>query len=77
SPQEKRGNDLDSGLLVQQASGPAARAGVAPGDVVLAINGEPVNTVAQLKERLAHAGKQIALLIQRGEARIFVPVDLG
>ncbi|RTK97859.1 MAG: PDZ domain-containing protein, partial [Lysobacterales bacterium] len=59
------------------ASGPAARAGVAPGDVVLAINGEPVNTVAQLKERLAHAGKQIALLIQRGEARIFVPVDLG
>ena len=77
SPQEKRGNDLDSGLLVQQASGPAARAGVAPGDVVLAINGEPVNTVAQLKERLAHAGKQIALLIQRGEARLFVPVDLG
>ncbi|CAG4906996.1 DegQ family serine endoprotease [Paraburkholderia gardini] len=77
TPQEKSGASLTHGLLVQQADGPAASAGVQPGDVILAVNGNPVTTVDQLKQMVKKAGNSIALLIQRDDAQIFVPVDLG
>jgi serine protease Do len=77
TPQEKSGTSLTHGLLVQQADGPAASAGVQPGDVILAVNGNPVTSVDQLKQMVAKAGDSIALLIQRDDAQIFVPVDLG
>lgn len=53
------------------------RAGIQPGDVVLSVNGEPVTGADQLRAAIGKAGKRIALLIQRNDARIFVPVDLG
>jgi serine protease Do len=56
---------------------PAASAGIQPGDVILAVNGRPVTSVDQLKQMIAQAGNSIALLIQRDNAQIFVPVDLG
>jgi serine protease Do len=44
---------------------------------VLSVNGTPVSSVAQLRS-LVHPGEsQVALLIQRGDNRIFVPVGLG
>jgi serine protease Do len=65
------------GLLVTDSSGHAAEAGIQQGDVVLAVNGTPVSSVAQLRS-LVHPGEsQVALLIQRGDNRIFVPVGLG
>jgi serine protease Do len=77
TPQEKSSTSLTHGLLVQQASGPAASAGIQPGDVILAVNGRPVTSADQLKQMIAKAGNSIALLIQRDDAQIFVPVDLG
>ncbi len=77
TPQEKSGAALSHGLLVQQAGGPAASAGIQPGDVILAVNGRPVTSVDQLKQMVSQAGNSIALLIQRDDAQIFVPVDLG
>jgi len=77
TPQEKSGASLTHGLLVQQSSGPAATAGIQPGDVILAVNGRPVSNADQLREMIAKAGNSIALLIQRDNAQIFVPVDLG
>ncbi|MBS1156298.1 MAG: peptidase [Proteobacteria bacterium] len=68
---------IRGGLLVQQVSGPAAKAGIQPGDVVLALNGTPVRSVDELRKLLDNAGKHAALLIQRDSSRIFVPVDLG
>ena len=38
------------GLLVEDASGPAAVAGIQSGDVILALNGTPVSSVAQLRK---------------------------
>jgi serine protease Do len=68
---------VSGGLLVTDSSGHAAEAGIQQGDVVLAVNGTPVNSVAQLRG-LVHPGEsQVALLIQRGDNRIFVPVGLG
>ena len=58
-------------------AGPASRAGIRPGDVLLALNGRAVSTVEDLRKLLDGAGKHVALLVQRNDARIFVPVELG
>ena len=72
---ERRG--AEGGLVVQDAGGAAARAGVRPGDVLLAINGTPVSSVEQVREVVAAADKSVALLVQRGQEKIFVPVRIG
>jgi serine protease Do len=74
---EMRRGGLDHGLLVEQVSGPALLAGVEPGDVLLALNGRPVQGVAQLREALRSRPKQVALLIERDGQQIFLPVELG
>ncbi len=79
-PQERRslgdGGGVD-GLVIEQARGPAAAAGVQPGDVLLAINGAAVKDIAQVRAAMAKAGKSVALLIERDGDKIFVPVRLG
>jgi serine protease Do len=74
---EKRGSDLSDGLLVQDVAGAAERAGVRPGDVIVAVNNTPVKSVDQLKSLVDKSGKTVALLVQRNEARIFIPITLG
>jgi serine protease Do len=76
-PEEKQEAGVDNGLVVQQATGPAALAGVEPGDVLLSINGVPVKNIDQVRATVAKAEKSVALLIQRGDSKIFVPVNLG
>ena len=68
---------LEQGLLVESVAGPSARAGLAPGDVLLAINGQPVSSVEQVKNVLEKKPKSVALLIERRGERIFVPVNLS
>ena len=68
---------MNDGLLVKEATGAAAAAGIKPGDVILAMNGTPVKSAEQLRELVAKAGRHVALLIQREGSQIFVPVDLG
>ncbi|MBI2318555.1 MAG: DegQ family serine endoprotease [Betaproteobacteria bacterium] len=75
TPQERR-QFGSSGLLVEDVSGPAARAGIRPGDVVLSLNGTQVQSVEQLRALLAKAGKKVALLVQRDNTKIFIPVDI-
>jgi len=77
SPQEMRDGSLPNGLVVQDVAGAAARAGIRAGDVIVAVNNTPVKSTAQLNELVAKSGKTVALLIQRDDARIFVPVNLG
>jgi serine protease Do len=76
-PDEKRESGIASGLVVEDVSGAAARAGVEPGDVILAVNGTPAKSVEQVRSVVAKADKSVALLIQRGEDKIFVPVRIG
>lgn len=76
-PQEKREAAIENGLLVEDVAGPSAMAGVQAGDVLLAINGTPAKSLEQVREVVAKADKSVALLIQRGEDKIFVPVRIG
>jgi serine protease Do len=64
-------------LLVEDVTGPALAAGLQAGDVVLGVNGSGVSTVAELKREVARAGHTVALLIQREDAQIYIPIDLG
>lgn len=75
--QEAREAQTAGGLLVLDAGGPAARAGIEPGDVILAVNGRPIGSVDELRRQIDTAGRHIALLIQRDDARLFVPIELG
>jgi serine protease Do len=77
TPEERAQAGVSSGLVVEDVAGRAARAGIQPGDVVLSVNGTDVHSANELRELVRGHDKQIALLVQRGDARIFVPVSLG
>ncbi len=77
SAEEKQQVELSDGLVVEGVDGAAAEAGVRPGDIVIAANGTPVKSVEQLRSVVSGSKSHIALLVQRGEARVFVPVELG
>jgi len=75
--EERQTVKVDQGLVVENAAGPAARAGIQPGDVLLSINGRPVQSVEQVKSVLQSKPKSVALLVQRDGEKIFVPVNVG
>ncbi|MCS0611185.1 Do family serine endopeptidase [Massilia kyonggiensis] len=76
-PVERRQVGLASGLVIEDAGGAAEAAGVQPGDLLLAVNGKPVSSVAQVREVVGKSSKSVALLIQRGDEKIFIPVRIG
>jgi serine protease Do len=68
---------IDSGVLVEEVNGPAGRAGIENGDVIVAVNNQEVNSVEEL-DRLVNdpARKSAALLVKRGEDAHYVSVRL-
>ena len=68
--------DAKGGVLVGGVDGTAARAGIQPGDVILAVNGTAVASPEELRELFMNArSAHVALLVQRGEGKLFVPVE--
>jgi serine protease Do len=76
-PKEQQQLHTRGRLVVEDVSGPALAAGLQAGDVLLGVNGAGVATVAELKREVARAGHSVALLIQRDDRQIYVPVDIG
>jgi serine protease Do len=77
-PQLRERLKIDHGLLVRQATGAAQRAGIQPGDVVLAVNDVPATSVSVFEEQLARSkGGTVALLIKRGQDTLYVPLKIG
>jgi serine protease Do len=75
-PREKEQAGTQGSLLVEEVSGPAQAAEIEPGDIILGINGKRVHSVKELQDAARSAGKNVALLIQREDAQIFVPLRL-
>jgi serine protease Do len=76
TPEERKQVNVQGGLLVEEAGGIAARAGLQPGDILLMAGGKNVQSVDDLRTATAGNGT-VALLVQRGDARVFVPMRLG
>jgi serine protease DegQ len=59
--------------------GPAGAAGLRPGDVVVAVEGQPVDGTASLLRTVAalRPGSRVVLAVQRGKQRAEVPVTVG
>ena len=77
SADEKREAEVENGLVVEGVQGASEEAGIRPGDIVLSANGKPVHDIEELRAAVAHSKQHVALLVQRGENRLFVPVELG
>lgn len=77
APEERAQLKTEGGLVVQSASGAAAKAGIQPGDVILALNDTPVKSIEQLKGLVKKTDKTVALLIQRDTSRMYVPIQVG
>lgn len=78
TPQQKKQAGVDHGLLVQEvAPGAAARAGVHSGDVILQIDGKPVDNIAALRAALARLPKDrpAAVLVKRGGGVVFLALE--
>jgi serine protease Do len=71
---ERQANALAAGLMVDAVSGPAANAGIQPGDIVLALDGTPVTSREQFARLAARGGNDVALLILRDNMRSIVSV---
>jgi serine protease Do len=75
-PVEQPGRAVEAGLLIAGVAGAADRAGVLPGDLLLAIDGRAVTSIAQVAIAAVQAGKSVALLVQRDGAKIYIALRL-
>ncbi|MGH8136891.1 MAG: DegQ family serine endoprotease [Steroidobacteraceae bacterium] len=75
--EEQHEANTHGGLLIEQARGSAADAGLRQGDIVVAANGAPVSSVEDLRNAVEKSKSHIALLVQRGDTQLFVPVRVG
>ncbi|MBW3576326.1 MAG: trypsin-like peptidase domain-containing protein [Actinobacteria bacterium] len=75
------GIDVSEGVLIDQVepAGPAAEAGLQPGDVVIAADGRPVAGMDQLvaEIRAREPGDVLSLTVVRGERELQVDAVLG
>lgn len=77
-PQKKKLNSK-GGLVVLEAQGNAAQAGIRRGDVILALNNSDIQSAESFNKQITAmaSGKTVALLVQRGENTLYVPVKIG
>jgi serine protease Do len=75
------GVSTDSGALVTGApsGGPAATAGVRPGDVIVALGGRAVTSIEDLLGAIrdTEPGQQTTVTVVRGGQRVELPVTIG
>lgn len=75
SRDERRMLNTEAAIVVDAVSGIAARSGVQPGDLIVAINSKRVSGIKQLREVLDRAGKRASVLVQRRGNMMFVPLQ--
>jgi serine protease Do len=78
SAEQRRELGTTGGLLVEEVQGPAARAGLRRGDVILALNNHDVKSVEQVNQLLTQyeRARSVAVLVRRGDGAIYIPIRL-
>ncbi len=74
---ERKSADTRGYLLVEDVDGPAAQAGVRPGDVILGVNGKTVKSLAELRSATANGSKTVAILLERDGNQLFLPIRIS
>ncbi|MET0216796.1 MAG: DegQ family serine endoprotease [Burkholderiales bacterium] len=79
SAEQRKELGLNAGVFVEDAQGPAAKAGIRQGDVILSIGSQEVKSAEQFNQLVGayEKGKTVALLIRRGESQIFITLKLN
>lgn len=67
---------VNGGLLVLHTSGIALHSGIKRGDIILMVDRQMVNDEQSFKAALGDGKETLALLIQRGNNKLFVALDL-
>ena len=69
---------VSGGVLVEEANGPAARAGIRRADVILAINNQNVKSVEHFAQLIGQfeKGRSVALLVRRTGGSIYIPLRI-
>jgi serine protease Do len=76
SEEQRKQAHVDHGLLVQAVDGAAAKAGIRPGDIILALNNTEITSIEQFAKlaKESATGRSLALLVRRGDNTLFIPV---
>jgi S1-C subfamily serine protease len=78
---EQLGVSVDAGVIVLEAvaDGPAAAAGITPGDVIIGIEDEPIDSVEAFLAALRRhePGERITVAVARGDEQVDVTVTLS
>ena len=74
-----RGTGTGVAIAGIDRTGPAAKAGLRPGDVVMSVNGDRVDSARNLIKAVAATapGNSVRLLVRRGTQSLDVPVTVG
>ncbi len=66
---------ITGGILVEDAQGAAARAGIRRGDIILAVNNQDVKSLEQFTQLMNQfeKGKIVAMLVRRGGNALYIP----
>ncbi|WP_353557382.1 trypsin-like peptidase domain-containing protein [Paraburkholderia terrae] len=75
--EEQHQAGVKGGVRVEKSAGPAALAGIQPGDIVVMVDSTPISSPAQFRQKVESSGRSVALLVQRHDQRMFVTIDVG
>jgi serine protease Do len=75
SGEQRQQAGVEHGLVVEKVDGPAARAGVRRGDVIVSVGAAQISSARDLEQAVQKAGKgAVPLLIKRGGSSMFIAV---
>ncbi len=74
---ERKNAETEGYLLVEDVDGPAAKAGVRPGDVIIGVNGKSVKSIAELRNATSDGSKTVAILLERDGNQLFLPIRIS
>jgi serine protease Do len=76
-PEKRRALGIEYGLVVEAAD--ASRTPLRPGDVIVGVGGETIKSLEDFDRVIGEHkdGDTVALLVRRGGATVYVPVEVG